>query len=142
MAQACAGRQNELMLTVYPARLELEVVVLRKAASDGVGFGIKIRRGDVVREILMNAAGEEIGGVESDLLVDLAIHADSSLHVESGAEVGIDSGDSRQGRVGADLASGRSGNRGVEEVWIIDDITLLVDAVLVDGSDDVGGTAR
>ncbi len=47
---------DDLILLVNAARLKLVVVCSGKRAYHGVGGGIEFRRGDIVGEVLMNAA--------------------------------------------------------------------------------------
>jgi len=54
----------------------------------------------------MNASGKQVGHVDHDLLADLLIHADATLHAEGRVKVGIDVVERWNGRSGIGEGAG------------------------------------
>ena len=104
------------MLLVNAAGLKLIVIFSGKRAHHGVRGGIELRRGYIVGEVLMNAAGKQIGGVEHDLLGDLLIDPNAALHAESGVKVGIDIVEGWNGRGGVRQRARRCGGIRIIEI--------------------------
>src|ERR1700679_3241225 len=85
----------------------------------------------------MHAAGVKVSGIDGDQLAELAVDANSALHAERCMEVRIDTEDGWHRGVIGSKGSWRSGSGGIVERGIVDDVALLVYAVLVDRLDDV-----
>ena len=86
----------------------------------------------------MNAAGKQIGHVEHELLADLLIDPDPTLHAERCVKVVIDIVEGWNGRGGVRQGAGRCRSIRVIEIRIVDDVTLLIDSILVDRLHEVG----
>src|ERR1700683_2564885 len=89
MAKLCGGRCNHLILFKDAAGLKLVIVGSRQWAYHRICGWIELRSRHIVGEVLMNAAGKEIGNVESDLLCNLLVNANAPLHAEGRVKVVI-----------------------------------------------------
>ena len=84
------------MLAVNAAGLKLIVVSVRRRSRDRVRRRVEVRRGDIVRQILVNSSRKKIRRVECRL-ANLPIHANSPLHIQRSVKVRVDAVQSRSG---------------------------------------------
>ena len=138
MAELRVGGDDDLVLLINAAGLKLIVIFSGKRADHGVRGRIEFRRGDIVGEVLMNAAGKQIGCVEHEFLADLLIDPNAALHAERGVKMGIDIVEGWDRRGGLRQGAWRCSGIRIIEIRIVDHVTLLIDSVLVDGLHDVG----
>src|ERR1700689_1886025 len=89
MAKLRGGRCDHLILFEDAPGLKLIVIGSRQRTYHRICGRIELRRRHIVGEVLMNAAGKEIGNVESDLLRNLLVNANAPLHAEGRVKVVI-----------------------------------------------------